>query len=218
MSEENDNNPSPPVDVNVLSVEARQRDWRDRWRALFIPRRDNLRGEKSQVREAFYLVSDRLANLAGLVSNFRNPMALLGGALKFCFDTASKLVEYKIKTKYYKEDALVMKSMMWEHANKEALKVIAERPEDKNGNFYEIKDLKAVLIGAFNDDFNLKNHPDPKRGSVPTDRQVIADALGHFLDAATGKISDVPIPVGHEKYDPEKFARARKELAQLAYA
>lgn len=214
-----DEKPSaPPVDVNLLSVEARQRDWRDRWRGLFIPRRDNLRTANSQFREGFYLVTDRLKSLVGLSFNYRNPMALLGGGLQFCFDTVSKIVEYKIKTKYAKEDSLVMKSMMWDHANKEALKVIADRPIGKDGKPYEIKDLKAVLLGAFNDDFSLQNHPDPKRGDKPTDRQLIADALGHSFDSATGKISDSPIPENGKGYDLDKFERARQKLMGLAYS
>lgn len=208
---------APPMDVNVLSVEARQRDWRERWRGLFLPRRDNLRVAKSQAREGFYLVADRLKNLVALSFNYRNPLAMLGGALQFCMDTASKLVEYKIKTTYAKEDALVMRSMMWDHANKEALKVIVDRPMGKDGKPYEIKDLRAVLIGAFNDDFSLQSHPDPKRGDKPTDRRLIADALGHSFDEASGKISDAPIPEGRADYDPAKFERARAQLTQLAY-
>lgn len=208
-------NSNAPVDANLLSVENRQRDFRDRWRALWMPRRDAARQELSQRREGLYLGIDRLTNLVTLGFNYKKPLALIGGGAKFIFDSFTKFIEYKIKTTYSQEDTLNMKSMMWELANYEALRVILDRPQKKDGSFHEIRDLRPVMIGMFNDDFAMAAHPNPKKNAIATNRRIIAEALGHDFDEATGKISDAPIPMGSKNYDLAKFERARQILPSL---
>ncbi len=165
-----------------------QRYARQRYRDIWVPRRDALRAIFQHRVASMSVMFNTATNLTAFAFNSRNPMALVSNAFKLAMNTFSEINGHIRRGRHIREDAIGMQAVIWNHVYDDVLPILLKRPIKDDGTVMEIPEVRGQLIGIMNDEYVLKRSPDGKREVNHDTRRKIARLLDCDYHEATGKL------------------------------
>lgn len=163
----------------------------NRFWGMYIDRRNMLRQSNDFIIERGpTFLFNAATNLGRVAFNFRNPQAMLVGGIQLFVSTCNEIRKLIRDSDRTREDTTMLQTVMWEHVNDKLLGLLTKRAVRDDGTIYELDQARDRLIGAVNDPYVMKRHPDPKsdRQPDPETRKKLARLLDCQIDEETGKI------------------------------
>lgn len=164
-----------------------QRYARQRYRDIWVPRRDALRGIFQHKVQGMSVAFNAATSLTQLVFNARNPMTLMSNAFRFAVSITSEVIGHVRKGSYARRDAIDMQNVIWNHVYDDVLPILLKRPLKEDGTLMEVPEVRKQMLGIMNDEYILKPSPDGRPVDHNT-RRKIARLLDCQYDEGTSKL------------------------------
>jgi hypothetical protein len=173
-----------------------QRYARQRYRDIWVPRRDGLRGIFQHRVQGMSVAFNAATSFTQLVFNARNPMTLMSNTFRFAMSISSEIMGHMRKGKYVREDAANMQNVIWDHVNNDMLPILLRRPIKNDGTVMEIPELRPHLIGIMNDEFVKKPRatPDSNNNGNTQVNWAAREKIARLLDCQIHPVTKDLIP------------------------